>query len=315
MSAITARVPHTPPQETLPPGAFVRQSYVFRDWVTADGSSGYPATSGRYHLCISWACPWAQRAAIVRKVKRLDDVVGMTVVDPIRDGRGWRFCKQPDPVTGFRFLREAYLATDPSYDLSPTVPVLWDAEQRRIVSNNFHDITIMLSTEFETFADVAVDLYPQALRTEIDAINEVVYRDVNDGVYRCGFARSQEAYEAAFDALFARLDDLEELLRGRRFLVGDTLTEADIRLFTTLVRFDAVYYVHFKCNNRRLVDYPNLWAYARDLYQRPAFRETTNIEHIKRHYYLTHPHINPSGIVPKGPDADWDAPHRRDRLG
>ncbi len=304
---MASRTPYAPSAEPDLPGAFVRQPYVFRDWVSSDGSTGYESEPGRYHLYIQWACPWAQRAAIVRSLKGLDEVVGLTAVDPIRDERGWAFTLEPDPVNGFSFLREAYLATDPDYDLSTTVPVLWDRERGRIVSNNFHDISIMLATEFEEFADTSVDLYPLALRDEIDAVNESIYLDVNNGVYRCGFARTQEAYEDAFDRLFARLDELDNRLADRRFLVGDTLTEADIRLFPTLVRFDAVYYVHFKCNKGRLVDYPNLWPYARDLYTRPAFRETTKMEDIKRHYYLTHPHLNPSGIVPRGPDVDWEA--------
>jgi putative glutathione S-transferase len=310
-SELTDRRPYVPAPDDDRPGSFVRQPYVFRDWVTSDGSSGYRAEPGRYHLYISWACPWAQRSAIVRALKGLEDVVGLTVVDPVRDERGWAFTLEPDPVNGFSFLREAYAATDAAYHLSPTVPVLWDKQTNRIVSNNFHDITIMLSTEFEDHADTSIDLYPVALREEIDATNEVVYRDVNDGVYRCGFARTQAAYEEAFDRLFSRLDELDERLSRERFLVGERLTEADVRLFTTLVRFDAVYYVHFKCNKRRLVDYTNLWRYARDLYRRPAFRDTTNFDHIKRHYYLTHPALNPRGIVPKGPDADWDAPLRR----
>ncbi len=304
-SAPTDRKPYVPPSEDLLPGAFVRQPYVFRDWVTSDGSSGHQAEPGRYHLYIQWACPWAQRSAIVRAMKGLEDVVGMTVVDPIRDERGWAFTLEPDPVNGFSLLREAYLMTDRDYDLSPTVPVLWDKQTSRIVSNNFHDLSIMLATEFEDFADTSVDLYPAELRPEIDAVNEVVYRDVNDGVYRCGFASTQSAYEAAFDRLFARLDELEGHLDSRAFLVGEQLTEADVRLFTTLVRFDAVYFVHFKCNKRRLVDHPNLWRYARELYQLPAFCETTNFDHIKRHYYITHTGLNPRGIVPRGPEVDW----------
>jgi glutathionyl-hydroquinone reductase len=285
-------------------GAFVRQPYVFQDWVTSDGSSGYPAEAGRYHLYVAWPCPWAQRAAIVRLLKGLTEVVGLTVLDPIRDDRGWAFTYEPDPVNGFTYLREAYLATDPSYALSPTVPVLWDKERGRIVTNNFHDITIMLATEFEDLADTSVDLYPAELREEIDALNQDIYLDINNGVYRCGFAATQEAYEDAFDRLFGRLDELDERLTGRSYLVGDRLTEADVRLFTTLVRFDPVYYVHFKCNGRRVVDYPNLSRYARDLYRIPAFRDTTNMDHIKRHYYLTHGHLNPSAIVPRGPRTD-----------
>ncbi len=305
-SAPTDRKPYVPPPDDDRPGSFVRQPYIFRDWVSSDGSTGFLAEPGRYHLYISSACPWAQRAAIVRELKGLRDVVGLTVVDPIRDERGWAFTHEPDPLNGFSLLQEAYAATDPDYQLSPTVPVLWDDDKRRIVSNNFHDITVMLSTEFEDFADTSIDLYPVELRSEIDAINADVYRDVNNGVYRCGFARSQEAYEAAFDVLFVRLDELDDRVRDVRFLVGGRLTEADIRLFTTLVRFDAVYYVHFKCNKRRIVDYPHLWPYTQELYRLPAFRDTTDFDHIKRHYYMTHTGLNPRGIVPKGPTLDWE---------
>ncbi|MBX6342182.1 MAG: glutathione S-transferase C-terminal domain-containing protein, partial [Thermomicrobiaceae bacterium] len=249
----------------------------------------------------------------------LESVISMSVVDPIRDERGWAFRDGPghttDPVNGFRFLSEAYLATDPSYTGRYTVPCIWDRVTRRLVTNNFPDITIDLETQFGAYARPGVDLYPEPLRAEIDAVNAVVYEDVNDGVYKAGFATTQEAYERAVDALFARLDWLEERLSRQRFLVGNQITEADVRLFPTLVRFDAVYYLHFKCNLRRLVDYPNLWAYARDLYARPGFGDTVNFDHIKRHYYRTHPQLNPSGIVPRGPIVDWTTPHDRDRLG
>jgi putative glutathione S-transferase len=299
---------------------FVRQEYSIRDRVTADGSSGFKAEPGRYHLYVSLACPWAHRAIIARRLLGLDDVISLSVVDPVRDERGWAFRDGPgyseDPVNGFQFLSEAYLATDPAYSGRYTVPCLWDRRTGRLVSNNFPDITVDFETQFTAFHKPgAPDLYPSALREQIDAINAVVYTDVNNGVYKCGFATSQEAYEHAFDALFARLDWLEERLGGRRFLAGAQLTEADIRLFTTLARFDSVYYLHFKCNLRRLVDYPNLWGYARDLFQRPGFGDTTNFDHIKRHYYLTHPQINPSRLVPKGPAIDWLAPHGRESLG
>jgi glutathionyl-hydroquinone reductase len=307
--------------ETSPDGTFVRQPNAFRDRITADGSSGFRAEPGRYHLYVSLACPWAHRSIIVRKLKKLEDVIGMSVVDPIRDERGWRFPPAdasspdptygPDPVTGFAFLSEAYLATDPSYTGRYTVPCVWDRRTRRLVTNDYPEISLQLGTEFDAVADRSVDLYPWALRPEIDAINARVYEHVNNGVYKAGFATSQSAYEAAFDSLFATLDWLEERLASRRFLVGHQITEADIRLFTTLVRFDAVYNVHFKCNLRRLVDYPNLWAYARDLYQTPGFGETVNFDHIKRHYYLTHDRLNPSHIVPRGPAVDWLAPHSR----
>ncbi|GAC1326089.1 MAG: glutathione S-transferase C-terminal domain-containing protein [Chloroflexota bacterium] len=305
--------------ETNTEGAFVRQEYSIRDRITADGSSGFRAEPGRYHLYVSLACPWAHRAIIVRRILGLEDVVSMSVVDPIRDERGWAFRDGPgysvDPVNGFSFLSEAYLATDPGYTGRYTVPCIWDRVTGRLVTNNYPDITIDFETQFSTYADPSVDLYPEHLRSEIDAVNAVVYEDVNNGVYKTGFATTQAAYEAAFDALFARLDWLEERLAGQRFLAGATLTEADVRLFTTLVRFDAVYYGHFKCNLRRLVDYPNLWNYARDLYQRPGFGETVDVTHIKRHYYMTHDQLNPTRIVPKGPAMDWTLPHNRHRLG
>jgi putative glutathione S-transferase len=230
-------------------------------------------------------------------------------VDPIRDERGWAFTDGfEDPVNGFTFLSQAYLATDPDYDLRVTVPAIWDRRTSRLVTNNFPDITIDFETAFAPYhRPGAPDLYPEHLRAEIDEVNDLVYADVNNGVYRAGFATTQEAYEEAVLTVFARLDSLEERLARQRYLVGDSLTEADIRLWVTLVRFDAVYHGHFKCNIRRLVDYPNLWRYARDLYQRPGFGDTTNFEHIKRHYYMTHPQLNPSRIVPVGPEVNWDA--------
>jgi glutathionyl-hydroquinone reductase len=304
--------------ETASDGRFVRQANAFTERVTADGSSGYPAVPGRYHLYVSRACPWAQRTMIVRRLKGLEDVISMSVVDPIRDERGWAFREGeghgPDPINGFDFLSEAYLATDPSYQGRHTVPVLWDIEQGRIVSNDFPQITIQLDTEFDAYASFNLRLYPGHLRDEIDAVNDRVYRNVNNGVYRAGFATTQAAYEEAFDDVFATLDWLDRRLATRRYLVGGQLTGADIRLFTTLVRFDTVYFSHFKCNLRRLVDHPNLWPYTRDLFQRPGFGDTTDFDHIKRHYFGTHHRINPTGIVPKGPAIDWWQPHDRDRL-
>jgi len=297
------------------PGEFVRPAYPFRGRITADGSSGYPAVPGRYHLYISWACPWAHRTAIVRQLLGLQDVISLSAVDPIRDGRGWAFREGPghslDPVNGFALLREAYEATEPGYDGHISVPVLWDRETSRIVSNNFPDITIDLDTQFGAYSSGDHDLYPERLRPEIDAINATVYQNVNNGVYRAGMATTQQAYHDAVTKLFATLDELEERLAGRRYLLGDAITEADVRLWVTLARFDAVYHYHFKANLRRLTDYPNLWGYARDLYALPAFSGTTNFDHIKRHYYTTHPHINPSRIVPDGPLLDWEAPHGR----
>ncbi|MDT7551687.1 MAG: glutathionyl-hydroquinone reductase [Pseudonocardiales bacterium] len=292
-------------------GGFQRSPYPFRGRITADGSGDFPAEPGRYHLYISWACPWAHRSAIVRRLVGLEDVVSMSVVDPIRDGRGWAFREGPghglDPVNGFALLREAYEATEPGYDGHVSVPLLWDKKTARIVSNNFPDISLDLGTQFREWADHGVDLYPEGLRKDIDALNEHVYTDVNNGVYRCGFAPSQEAYDRAVVVLFDRLDELEARLGEHRYLFGDAITEADVRLWVTLVRFDAVYVTHFKANLRRLVDYPNLWAYARDLYSVPAFGGTTNFDHIKRHYYMTHPQLNPTRIVPAGPLLDWTA--------
>ena len=307
------------PAEIRSSGEFVRQKYSIRGRFSADGSTGYPAVPGRYHLYVSLACPWAHRAIIVRGLLGLESTISMSVVDPIRDEQGWAFREGaghgPDPVCGFQFLSEAYLRTDPAYSGRYTVPCIWDRETQRLVTNNYPDITIDFETQFTAYhRPGAPDLYPERLRAEIDEVNALVYRDVNNGVYRAGFAVTQEAYEQAVDALFARLDWLEMRLANQRHLVGDQLTEADVRLFTTLARFDAVYVGHFKCNLRRLVDYPNLWGYARDLYQRPGFGETVSFDHIKRHYYMTHDQLNPTRIVPKGPLVDWSAPHDRARL-
>jgi putative glutathione S-transferase len=308
------------PAETSASGAFVRQPYTLRDRITADGAPGFRAEAGRYHLYVSLACPWAHRAVIVRSLLGLEDAISLSVVDPIRDERGWAFREGPghgpDPVNGFQFLSEAYLRTDPAYTGRYTVPCIWDRVAGRLVTNNYPDITLDLETQFGAFQRPgAPDLYPERLRDEIDAVNAVVYEDVNNGVYKAGFAVSQDAYEQAVTALFARLDWLEARLAGRRYLVGGQLTEADVRLFTTLARFDSVYYSHFKCNLRRLVDYPSLWAYARDLFQRPGFGDTVNFDHIKRHYYQTHDQLNPTRIVPLGPLTDWQAPHGREAVG
>ncbi|MBD2891961.1 Glutathionyl-hydroquinone reductase YqjG [Actinomadura sp. RB99] len=293
-------------------GRFVRQPNRFTERITADGSSGYPVEPGRYRLFVSYACPWAHRSLIVRQLLGLEDALPVAVVDPIRDERGWRFPDR-DPVTGAVFLSELYLASDPSFEGRYTVPCIWDTVTERLVTNDFPNITTMLETEFTALhAPGAPDLYPEELRPEIDELNDLVYNTVNNGVYKAGFATAQDAYEDAFDALFATFDRLEERLADRRYLFGDRITEADVRLYPTLARFDAVYYSHFKCNQRRLVDHPHLWAYARDLYSIPAFGGTTNFDHIKRHYYVTQRNINPSGVVPKGPLVDWTAPHGRD---
>lgn len=303
-------------------GRFARQESTFRDWVTADGSAGYPAQAGRYHLYVSLACPWAHRAVILRELKGLRDAIGMSIVDPIRDQRGWAFTAAPgttpDDVNGWAYLSEGYLASDADFDARVTVPVLWDTKTARIVNNESADIIVMLNSAFDAFATTAdLDFYPAALRAEIDAINATVYDNVNNGVYRAGFASSQEAYEEAVFPLFETLDELDARLATRRYLIGDGTrqTLADWRLFTTLLRFDPVYVGHFKCNLRRIVDYPNLAGYLRDLYQTPGVAGTVDLDQIKRHYYKTHGAINPSAIVPAGPILELDAPHGRERLG
>ncbi|MEY2515240.1 MAG: glutathionyl-hydroquinone reductase [bacterium] len=301
-------------------GRFKRQSSRFRDWVTAAGGSDLEAEAGRYHLYVSLACPWAHRTVIVRELKGLQDAIPMSIVDPVRDEKGWAFTDAPgttaDKVNGWAFLSEGYLETDPDFDARITVPVLWDTRSARIVNNESADIIVMLNSAFDEFAGhPELDLYPAALRDEIDAINAKVYETVNDGVYRAGFASSQEAYEEAVFPLFETLDELDERLATRRWLVGEQQTLADWRLFTTLLRFDPVYVGHFKCNLRRIVDYPNLSGYLRDLYATAGVAGTVDIDQIKRHYYVTHGGINPSRIVPAGPLLDLAAPHGRERLG
>lgn len=296
-------------------GRLKRQPNAFTGKVTADGSGGFPAEPGRYHLYVSLACPWAHRSIIMRRALGLEGAISLSVVDPVRDERGWAFTEgYEDPVNGFRFLSEAYLRSDPSFQGRYTVPTLWDRETGRIVSNDYPDLALQLGQAFADQAERPYDFYPQALRAEIDAVNAVIFDEVNNGVYKAGFATTQAIYDEAVTALFARLDWLEERLAKRRYLVGDRLTEADLRLFPTLVRFDVVYHGHFKCNKRRIVDYPNLWAYARDLYGHPGFGETVDFDEIKRHYYTTHPQINPTRIVAIGPDNDWTAPHGREHL-
>jgi glutathionyl-hydroquinone reductase len=298
-------------------GNFVRRESRFRSRVTVDGSSGYPAEPGRYHLYVSAACPWAHRALIFRKLKGLEQVIAVSIVDPLMLDDGWAFSDGPgcipDTVNGLRYLREVYTKADPSYSGRVTVPVLWDKATGTIVNNESSEIIRMLGSAFDAYASSREDYYPQPLRSEIDAVNELTYASINNGVYRTGFATTQEAYEHAFDALFAALDECEARLDRARYLVGERLTEADWRLFPTLVRFDAVYYSHFKCNLRRIVDYPNLSHYVRDLYQVPGIAATVDMDHIKRHYYASHRHVNPTGIVPKGPALDFLAPHDRAR--
>jgi putative glutathione S-transferase len=290
-------------------GEFVRTTAAFRNRITADGASSYPAEPGRYHLYVSLACPWAHRTLIFRALKRLEEVVSVSIVDPVMAEDGWEFGDGPgdipDFVNGFRYLREVYTAADPAFSGRVTVPVLWDKQTRTIVNNESAEIIRMLNSAFDAFTPARTDYYPAALRERIDEINAMVYERVNNGVYRCGFAGSQKAYEAAFDRLFSALDEVEARLAASRYLVGDTLTEADWRLFTTLARFDAVYYVHFKCNHRRIAEYPHLSRYLRELYRVPGVAATVNVDHIKRHYYMSHPHLNPRRIVPKGPVLEF----------
>jgi len=308
------------PKELDADGGFRRQESAFRDRVTADGSSGFPAAPGRYHLYVSLACPWAHRTVIYRALRGLEDVISMTIVDPERDERGWAIREgegnTPDPVNGFGHLSEAYRRSDPSFEGRVTVPVLWDTVTGRIVNNESSEIIRMLDREFAAFARHPGPLLcPPELEAEIDEVNAFVYPNVNNGVYRCGFAVTQGAYEQAFAALFGALEVLERRLADRRYLLGPRITEADWRLFTTLVRFDPVYVGHFKCNLRRIADHPSLSGYLRDLYQQPGIAATVDLDHIKRHYYRTHLTINPTRIVPVGPELDWDAPHGREAVG
>lgn len=306
-------------------GRFVRESAQFRNWITADGSAGptgdggFKAEPGRYHLYFCYACPWAHRALIFRKLKGLEDVISASPVDPDMLENGWEFGAEADgtadPLFGADFLHQIYTRADPRYTGRVTVPMIWDRQRETIVSNESAEIIRMLNSAFNEFTDDRRNFYPEDLQTEIDAVNAMVYDKVNNGVYRCGFATTQQAYDEAFDSLFRALDELEERLSTQRYLAGDRMTEADWRLFTTLVRFDAVYVGHFKCNLRRITDYPNLRNYARELYQVPGVAETVNMRHIKRHYYYSHGNINPTRIVPRGPELDLESPHDRDRFG
>ena len=300
-------------------GAFVRQQSVFRDRVSADGSTAFRAEPGRYHLYICLACPWAHRALIVRHLKGLESVVSASFVDPFRDERGWRFDVEDaafaDPLHGWTYLSEAYAATDPGFEGRVSVPVLWDTHTGRIVNNESADVIVMLNEAWDEWGKRDVDLYPGELRQEVDQVNQRVYEGLNNGVYRAGFARSQQAYEAAYRDVFATLDWLEDRLTGRRYLVGGRLTLADWRAFTTLLRFDPVYHNHFRCNRNKIAERPVLQNYLRDLYQVPGVAETVDMDQIKRHYYTTHPQINPTRLIPAGPALDLTAPHGRERLG
>jgi len=305
-------------------GRFVRESAQFRNWITEDGSAGpsgeagFAAEAGRYHIYFSYACPWAHRTLIFRKIKQLEDVISASPVDPDMLENGWEFGSEndgtADPLFNKRFLHQIYTEADPEYTGRVTVPVIWDKKRKTIVTNESAEIIRMLNSAFNKFTDVKDDYYPEHLREDIDEINEMVYHQVNNGVYRCGFATTQEAYNEAFDELFTSLDRLEDRLARQRYLAGDQITEADWRLFTTLVRFDAVYVGHFKTNLRRIADHPNLQNYTRELYQVPGVAETVNMRHIKRHYYYSHGNINPTRIVPRGPELSLEAPHDRSRF-
>lgn len=297
------------PDEQSDDGEFERQDDAFRSKVSTDGSTPHPVARGRYHLYVSLACPWAHRTLIVRHLLGLEDALGVTVVDPVRDERGWAFREGPghtaDPVNDFQFLSQAYTATDPDFHGRVTVPVLWDRELRQIVNNSEDDICRMFATEFREFQHTEEDLFPAAVEQEQNALSEFIYQNVNNGVYRAGFASTQSAYERAFRELFNALDQLDEHLGNQRFLFGPKFVETDWRLFCTLIRFDAVYHGHFKCNLRLIRNYRHLSGYLRDLYQQPGIADTVNFDHIKRHYYITHDDINPTRIVPRGPDLAW----------
>ena len=325
-------VPAHAPAEQTDSGEFQRQEDAFREWISNDGSTPYPAEADRYHLYVSLACPWASRTIIFRKLKGLEDTIGMTIVDPFRDEKGWAFrdpersrpgsalnkldqFESTDPINRFRYLSEAYAATDPKFDGRVTVPVLWDKETKRIVNNCEDDICPIFNSVFNEFAkNKDIDFFPKDIEAEHIKLSEFLYDNINNGVYRAGFATRQRAYEVSCKKLFDALDEMEKRLSKSRYLFGKRMAEADWRLFCTLIRFDAVYHGHFKCNLRRIIDYPNLQGYLLDLYQHPGIAETVSIDHIKRHYYMTHEEINPTRIVPLGPIIDLTKPHGRKRL-
>jgi putative glutathione S-transferase len=306
------------PEEASDTGEFARQEDAFREWITSELSARFAVEPGRYHLYISLACPWASRTLIVRNLLGLQDAVGVTVADPIRDEKGWAFREGPghgpDLVNGFKYLSEAYQATDPGFKGRVTVPVLWDKNTKVIVNNSEDDICRMFNDQCRSLAKTAVNLFPEDIEAQHQALSQFIYQKVNNGVYKAGFATQQRAYEKACRSLFAALDELEKRLATSRYLFGKNIVEADWRLFCTLIRFDPVYHGHFKCNLRRIIDYPNLQGYLTDLYQHPGIRDTVNFDHIKRHYYMTHADINPTRIVPIGPVIDLDASHGREHL-
>ncbi|MBF2016004.1 MAG: glutathione S-transferase family protein [Rivularia sp. T60_A2020_040] len=299
-------------------GKFIRPSTTFRDKITADGSSGFKAEAGRYHLYISWACPWACRTAIMRQLKGLQNVIGLSVVAAEIHENSWEFKDEPgaipDTVNHTDYLWQLYLKAQPNYTGRVTVPVLWDKQKGTIVNNESREIIRMFDTQFEEFTQKDADFYPDDLQKVVDETIDTIYQPINNGVYRAGFATSQSAYNQAVTELFDALDDWEKVLSKQRYLCGNKVTEADWCMFTTLFRFDAVYYVHFKCNIRRIVDYPHLWNYLKELYQMPGVKETCNLDHIKRHYYISHPNVNPHQIVPKGPIINFDEPHNREQI-
>lgn len=300
-------------------GEFDRQETTFRNWI-GDADDEFPAESGRYHLYVSYACPWAHRTLITRALKGLEDVISVDVVDPYRDEDGWQFTPEkdgctPDTVNGFDYLREVYRAADPNYTGRVTVPVLWDRERETIVNNESAEIMRMLDTAFSPKRfSTSVNLYPEGYQEEIDRIIDAIYDPINNGVYRAGFAETQDAYERAVEDLFTALDHWNEVLSEQRYLAGDVLTEADIAMFTTLIRFDDVYHTHFKCNRRKISEYPSLWNYLKELYQLPGVAKTVDLAQIREHYYTTQTVINPKRIVAVGPSHDFDSPHSRDRL-
>jgi len=302
-------------------GEFLRKASVFRDWIKSDGSTPFTPEANRYHLYVSLACPWAHRTIIVRKIKGLEKVISINVVNYLLGDEGWRFDPSvpdatADEINNFKRLREVYEKADPTYTGRATVPILYDKKLQTIVNNESSEIIRMLNSEFNAFAErPELDLYPEALRKEIDDVNSWIYTSINNGVYRCGFATTQAAYDHAYGELFNALDKVEDILSKKRYLVGKHFTEADIRLFTTLVRFDPVYHGHFKCNKKKLIEYPNISQYLRDIYQTLGIGQTVNLTHIKNHYYMSHKHVNPTGIVPLGPEPyDLSLPHNRDKL-
>jgi len=304
-------------EKEMDEGEFKRMESTFRNWITSDGSSEFKAEADRYHLYVSNACPWAHRTVIFRKLKKLKNIIGLSIVEAEMLDDGWTFSEQGDYIDhlhGFKFAHEIYTRADKEFTGQITVPILWDKKLNTIVNNESSEIIRMLNSEFNEFTDVKTDFYPQALRDDIDKVNQPIYDNINNGVYRCGFATSQTAYEDAFDRLFNELDQLEKTLSAKRYLLGDVLTEADWRLFTTLIRFDAVYVGHFKCNLKRIDDYPNLSNYLRELYQMPGIAQTVDIEYIKRHYYFSHTRVNPTQLIPKGPQLNFNAPHNRATL-